>query len=153
MTEEQALIDDDKLTATDMELLNQYRNLTATIETETETHSYQRSMTLVRWCVDHVPTPPLNYQFSFRQIIEQYTFFRNRRDRYISPHLDIYNVAIIMALPKDASHPVLHTVQALLTVFTEPKLVVTTTDLCELSDPSWYQHLLHPRLAQYKWKS
>ncbi|CAF3302319.1 unnamed protein product [Rotaria socialis] len=94
MTEEQALLDDDKLTATDIELLNQYRN-PATIETEI--HSYQRNMTLVRWCVDHIPTPPLNYQFSFRQIIEQYAFFRNRRDRYISPHLDIYNVAIIMA--------------------------------------------------------
>ncbi|CAF2129272.1 unnamed protein product [Rotaria magnacalcarata] len=147
MTKEQAMIDDANITSTEKNLLYEYQAST-TRETETTTLSeYIRPMTLIRWCVDHLPQPPTNYQFSFRQKIEQYTFFRNRIDRITTPFLDLYNGAIVIAVPETSSEAVRHLIQALLVVYAKPKLVVTTTTTDDTSnDDIWCRSLIHPRL-------
>lgn len=58
---------------------------------------YQRSPTLIRWCMDHLPTPPANYRFSERQRMEQYDFFLSRCDLYPTRFLDMYNATIVVA--------------------------------------------------------
>ena len=100
MTKEQVLIDDVHITAAQRNILAQYAD-SASIETEI--NEYQREMTLVRWCVNHVPAPPLNYQFSLRQKIEQYEFFRDRSDRFLSRFLDLYNAAMVIARKSSVS--------------------------------------------------
>ena len=94
MTKEQSLIDDIHLSSMERAMYN-HRMTSKTIEEET--NSYQRDHELVRWCVNHVPTPPLNYHFSLRQKMEQYEFFRHRSDVYLSRFLDLYNSSIVIA--------------------------------------------------------
>ncbi|CAF4585495.1 unnamed protein product, partial [Rotaria magnacalcarata] len=82
-----------------------------------------------------------------RQKIEQYTFFRNRIDRITTPFLDLYNGAIVIAVPETSSEAVRHLIQALLVVYAKPKLVVTTTTTDDTSnDNIWCRSLIHPRL-------
>ncbi|CAF5074790.1 unnamed protein product, partial [Rotaria magnacalcarata] len=55
------MIDDANITSTEKNLWYEYQAST-TRETETTTLSeYIRPMTLIRWCVDHLPQPPTNY--------------------------------------------------------------------------------------------
>lgn len=95
MTREQILKDDAHLTPEHKNRLSQWEE--AKDFFETEPNEYQRDLSLVRWCVNHVPTPPLHYGFSLRQKLEQYEFFQDRVDRFPSRFLDLYNATIVMA--------------------------------------------------------
>ncbi|CAF4680223.1 unnamed protein product [Rotaria sp. Silwood2] len=152
MTKEQVRIDNADITSEERYLLAKYQDLLAV---ETQTSIYERNMTLVRWCVNHVPSPPPNYEFSLRQIIEQYEFFRSKSDSSVTRFLDLYNAAIVIALPENASNVIRHTIQALLIIYAEPKLVVTTNEIdrdglesTNVNDNYWCQHLLYPRLSR-----
>ncbi|CAF1623635.1 unnamed protein product [Rotaria sp. Silwood1] len=146
MTNEQVLIDNARVSPLEINLLNDYQN---SLFTATQTSQYTRDMTLVQWCVNHVPSPPLNYQFSIRQKIQQYEFFSTKSDIYVTRFLDLYNPAIVLALPENASDALRRTVQALLVVYAEPKLVDTTVTHSETAlqstdiiEPTiWCQHL------------
>lgn len=96
MTKEQTVIDDMNLTSIEKELWCEYER-SQYQSVHLPSCEYRRPMSLVRWCVDHIPKPPLNYEFSLRQIIEQHTFFRLRCDRYTTRFLDLYNAAIVIA--------------------------------------------------------
>ncbi|CAF3873604.1 unnamed protein product [Rotaria sp. Silwood1] len=149
MTNEQVLIDNARVSPLEINLLNDYQN---SLFTATQTSQYTRDMTLVQWCVNHVPSPPLNYQFSIRQKIQQYEFFSTKSDIYVTRFLDLYNPAIVLALPENASDALRRTVQALLVVYAEPKLVDTTVTHSETAlqstdiiEPTiWCQHLVRP---------
>ncbi|CAF1346280.1 unnamed protein product [Rotaria sordida] len=153
MTKEQVQMDDAHITSVERYLLARYQD---SFSVTTQTGTYERNKTLVQWCVNHVPSPPSNYQFSLRQKVEQYRFFRKKSDVSVTRFLDLYNAAIVLALPENASDAMRHTIQALLVVFAEPKLVITTSDMdqeIKSNDATdkdyWCQHLLHPRLSQY----
>lgn len=89
MNRQQARIDDIGITP------NQGNAL---IESESgEASDYQRSSSLVHWCMRNLPSPPPNYQFSVRQRIEQFIFFRDRSDLYLTRFLDLYNADIVLA--------------------------------------------------------
>ncbi|CAF4284088.1 unnamed protein product, partial [Rotaria sordida] len=126
MTHEQARIDNVNLTSAKRQLLVNYQD---SLFIETEINQYVRTMPLVRWCVNHVPLPPSNYQFSLPQILEQYEFFRTKSEVVVTRFLDLYNAAIVIALPENASDALRHTVEALLVMYAEPKLVITTSDV------------------------
>ncbi|CAF3734674.1 unnamed protein product [Rotaria sordida] len=150
MTHEQARIDNVNLTSAQRQLLVNYQD---SLFIEREINRYERTMPLVRWCVNHVPLPPSNYQFSLLQILEQYEFFHKKSEVSVTRFLDLYNAAIVIALPENASDALRHTVEALLVMYAEPKLVITTSDVDQelKSDDStiegyWCENLLHPRL-------
>ncbi|CAF1172775.1 unnamed protein product [Rotaria sordida] len=150
MTHEQARIDNVNLTSAKRQLLVNYQD---SLFIEREINRYERTMPLVRWCVNHVPLPPSNYQFSLLQILEQYEFFHKKSEVSVTRFLDLYNAAIVIALPENASDALRHTVEALLVMYAEPKLVITTSDVDQelKSDDStiegyWCENLLHPRL-------
>jgi hypothetical protein len=96
MRTEQAIIDDANLTVTERDTLATYQTSNSTL-IEQARSPYIRDAILVRWCVDHVPSCPRNYQFSLRQKIEQYEFFRDRMDLFPIRFLDLYNAAIVIA--------------------------------------------------------
>ncbi|CAF1261279.1 unnamed protein product [Rotaria sp. Silwood1] len=151
MTKEQVAIDDATLTMADRNQLAEYEH-SSTLPTET--NAYQRDMNLVRWCIKYLAPPPPNYQYSLRQKIEQYEFFREKKECFVSRFLSLYNAAIVIALPENASNAVRHVVQALLIVYAEPKLNITTgvDDTVSISsdadDEIWCKDLIHPRLVQ-----
>jgi hypothetical protein len=96
MITEQAMVDDANLTMTERHTLAKYQTHHPTQFKET-TSQYIRDTILVCWCVDHVPSCPPNYQFSLRQKLEQYEFFRDRIDLFPTRFLDLYNAAIVLA--------------------------------------------------------
>ncbi|CAF1442996.1 unnamed protein product [Rotaria sordida] len=129
MTKEQVLMDDATLSAEERNRLKEYENSSIV---ETTTDPYIRELNLVRWCIKYLPPPPLNYQYSLRQKLEQYEFF----------------------LPEDASSAVCHVIQALLIVYAEPNLNILITDTdttATTSDDSmdeiWCKDLIQPRIA------
>jgi len=95
MTREQAMIDDANITSTERNILANYQ-IHDSVDVEEATSKHIRDSRLIRWCVDHLPQPPLNYQFSLRQTIEQYEFFRARLDLFPTRFLDLYNAAIVI---------------------------------------------------------
>ena len=97
MTLEQARIDDATITSAERSILAQYQMHDSRQVVEEATSAFTRDPTLVRWCVDHVPASPPNYQFSLRQKSEQYEFFRDRLDLFPTRFLDLYNAAIVIA--------------------------------------------------------
>ncbi|CAF3797057.1 unnamed protein product [Rotaria sp. Silwood1] len=150
VTCEQARIDNADLTVVERQYLAYYQNSPST---NCEISIYERALPLVRWCVNHVPLPPLNYTFSLRQLLEQYEFFRTKSEVTVTRFLDLYNAAIVIALPENASTALRHTVEALLVMYAQPKLVITTDDMDEkleanttTHDGFWHQHLYHPRV-------
>ncbi|CAF1336728.1 unnamed protein product [Adineta steineri] len=151
MTSEQAAIDDTNITSTARSLLNKYQmSRSKYIIEEESSNPYQRNATNVAWCMNNLPSPALNYQFSLRQKLEQLKFFRDRLDLYTPRFLDLYNAAIVMALPESASDEMRHLIQALLVTHAEPKLNRTINDsiltFANSNNNNWYQHLIHPRL-------
>jgi len=96
MTDEQASFDNMNISLTERSILFQYETHDPE-QNEEITSPYHRDTAYVRWCVDHVPEPPPNYQFSLRQKSEQWDFFRNRSDLYLSRFLDLYNASIVIA--------------------------------------------------------
>ncbi|CAF1575650.1 unnamed protein product [Adineta steineri] len=101
--------------------------------------------------MNNIPSPPSNYQFSLRQKLDQREFFRNRFDLFTSRYVNLYNSAIVMALPDNSSDEMRHLIQALLVTHAEPKLNRTINDSILTSANSnnnnnWYQHFIHPRL-------
>lgn len=119
--------------------------------THVETNARQRETSLVLWCVDHVPSPTVpDYVFSQRQRVEQFCFFRDRLDLYPSRYLDLYNAAIVMALPENSTDDLCHLLHALVVAHVQPKLNVTTDDpeampVAGQSSTCWYEPLVHPR--------
>ncbi|CAF4331922.1 unnamed protein product [Adineta steineri] len=120
---------------------------------ERSNNPYQRTTTNVAWCMNNLPSPPSNYQYSLRQKLEQLNFFRDRSDLFTSRFLNLYNTTIVMVLPESASDEMGHLIQALLVTYAEPKLNRTVHDI---NDPiltltntnnDWCQHLIHPRLC------
>ena len=99
ITTAEAMIDDTQLTMNERSILNDHgsQNNPQTVS------EYNRDSSLVHWCLAHVPLPPPNYQFSVRQRIEQYCFFRDRLDLFPSRFLDLYNAAIVIASRKYTS--------------------------------------------------
>ncbi|CAF1321060.1 unnamed protein product [Rotaria sordida] len=152
MTKEQVLMDDATLSAEERNRLEEYEN---SCIVETETNQYIRELSLVRWCIKYLAPPPSssNYQYSLRQKLEQYEFFRWERERFVSHFLSLYNAAIVIALPEDASNAVCHVIQALLIVYAEPKLNILTTDTDTTAtsndsmDEIWCKDLIHPQIA------
>lgn len=57
---------------------------------------YQQPPEFIRWCMNHLPSPPLHYRFSKRQRMEQYDFFLNRYETYSTQLLDLYHTAIVL---------------------------------------------------------
>ena len=94
MTKIEALVDNTNLTKIEEDQLWNYKN---PYVVDGEIKEDLRPLSLVRWCVDHVPSPPLPYEFSLRQKLEQYEFFRHRTDQVLSPYVDLYNASIVMA--------------------------------------------------------
>ncbi|CAF1566031.1 unnamed protein product [Adineta steineri] len=150
MTKEQAIIDDINLTSTERNLLAEHQMSYSEYNThETNTNSFQRSDNNASWCMNNIPSPPLNYQFSLRQKLEQWNFFQDRSDIFTSRYINLYNPTIVMALPDNSSYEMRHLIQALLVTHAEPKLNKTINDSILTSTNSnntWYQHLIHPRL-------
>lgn len=58
---------------------------------------YERSVDLIHWCIEHLPTPPYHYRFSKRQRIQQHEFFLNRYEKFPTRFLDMYNATIVVA--------------------------------------------------------
>ncbi|CAF1568975.1 unnamed protein product, partial [Adineta steineri] len=152
MTREQAIIDDMNLTSTERNLLAEYQMSHSEYNThETSTNSFQRSDNNASWCMNNIPSPPSNYQFSLRQKLDQWNFFQNRSDIFTSRYINLYNPTIVIALSESASDEMRHLIQALLVTHAEPKLNRTINDSLLTSANSnnnnnWYQHLIHPRL-------
>lgn len=86
MTETDAYLDDQK-----------YGDQSGPMNIDQTISEYERSSDLIRWCIDNLPTPPSNYRFSRRQRLEQYDFFRYRRELYPTHFLDMYNATIVVA--------------------------------------------------------
>ncbi|CAF1049309.1 unnamed protein product [Rotaria sordida] len=154
MTKEQVLMDNATLSVDERNRLEEYQSSSIVETTTTTTNPYIRELSLVQWCIKYLPPPPLNYQYSLRQKLEQYEFFRGKKERFVSHFLSLYDAAIVIALPEDASNAVCHVIQALLIVYVEPKLNILITDTdttATTSDDSmdeiWCKDLIHPRIA------
>ncbi|CAF3554163.1 unnamed protein product [Adineta steineri] len=151
MTKEQAIIDDINLTSTERNLLAQYQMSHSKYNVQdSSNNTYIRSDHNASWCMNNIPSPPSNYQFSLRQKLDQREFFRNRFDLFTSRYVNLYNSAIVMALPDNSSDEMRHLIQALLVTHAEPKLNKTINDsiltIANSNNNNWYQHLIHPRL-------
>ncbi|CAF1165110.1 unnamed protein product [Adineta steineri] len=154
MTSEQAAIDDTNITSIERSILVAYEMSHSEYNTyERSNNPYQRTTTNVAWCMNNLPSPPPNYQYSLRQKLDQWNFFRDRLDFLTSRFLNLYNRTIVMALPESASDEMGHLIQALLVTYAQPKLNRTVHDT---NDPilsstnindAWCQHLIHPRLC------
>ncbi|CAF3978273.1 unnamed protein product [Adineta steineri] len=154
MTSEQAAIDDTNISSIERSILVAYEMSHSEYNTyERSNNPYQRTTTNVAWCMNNLPSPPPNYQYSLRQKLEQLNFFRDRLDFLTSRFLNLYNRTIVMALPESASDEMGHLIQALLVTYAQPKLNRTVHDT---NDPilsstnindAWCQHLIHPRLC------
>jgi hypothetical protein len=161
MNSQQAMFDDVGITPYQANILSESESL--------EANDYQRSSSLVHWCMRNLPSPAPNYQFSVRQRIEQFAFLRDRMDLYLTRFLDLYNAAIVLArqylctyqcidcllllllVPTDSSDDMRHLIHALLVAYADPKLNVTeqacgATIKSRSIDGYWCQHLTHPRL-------
>ncbi|CAF1399521.1 unnamed protein product [Adineta steineri] len=83
-----------------------------------------RADELVRTCMRNLPYPPKGFGFSRRQRVEQYQYFKAKKD--ILPKLDqsvnLFNVAIIAVLPLNVSEVVRRFIEALFITHTEAKL-------------------------------
>ncbi|CAF1382322.1 unnamed protein product [Adineta steineri] len=154
MTREQAIIDDMNLTSTERNLLVQYQMSHSEYNVqENSCNTYQRSDNNASWCMNNGPSAPLNYQFSLRQKLDQWEFFRDRSDIFTSRYINLYNPTIVMALPDNSSDEMRHLIQALLVSHAEPKLnrtindsILTSANSNNNNNNNWYQHLIHPRL-------
>ena len=96
MTREQAMADDANITSSDRNILDNYQ-IHDSIGVGEASSKHIRDSILVRWCVNNLPQPPPTYQFSMRQRIEQYEFFRDRLDLFPTRFFDLYNTAIVIA--------------------------------------------------------
>ena len=90
---EQAMADDTGLSSDEASILIDR----SAHDTAEPLSPYHRHPSLIHWCLRNVPLPPQNYQFSLRQRVEQYGFFRDRLDLFPTRFLDLYNAAIIIA--------------------------------------------------------
>jgi hypothetical protein len=92
ITVEQAMADDSGLTSTEASILMEGSEKA----TADSVSPYHRPPSLIHWCLRNVPLPPSTHQFSLRQRIEQYGFFRDRLDLFPTRFLDLYNAAMVM---------------------------------------------------------
>lgn len=93
MTKANADVDDQKY-ENQQDLIKTESTLSNTISIVSD---YERSSDSIRWCIDNLPTPPVNYRFSKRQREKQYDFFRYRSELYPTRLLDMYYGTIVVA--------------------------------------------------------
>ena len=160
ITVEQAMADDSGLTSTEASILME-GSAKATADSVSP---YHRPPSLIHWCLRNVPLPPSTHQFSLRQRIEQYGFFRDRLDLFPTRFLDLYNAAMVMTsqyahlpacmhlyrtclflAPSQCSADMRHFIQALLVACAEPRLNTTEPAMAMQVRQPWYEHLVHPR--------